>query len=60
MTLLKNKNNILPLAKSIKVLVAGPSAQSISALMVAGAIHGREIMNNGILLTAKHFPGNNR
>jgi beta-glucosidase len=32
MTLLKNKNNILPLAKNIKVLVAGPSAQSITAL----------------------------
>jgi beta-glucosidase len=32
MTLLKNKNNILPLSKNIKVLVAGPSAQSISAL----------------------------
>jgi beta-glucosidase len=32
MTLLKNKNNILPLAKNMKVLVAGPSAQSLSAL----------------------------
>jgi beta-glucosidase len=32
MTLLKNKNNILPLAKNTRVLVAGPSAQSISAL----------------------------
>src|SRR5436190_23542788 len=32
MTLLKNENNILPLAKNSKVLVAGPSAQSISAL----------------------------
>lgn len=32
MTLLKNQNNILPLSKNIKVLVAGPSAQSISAL----------------------------
>lgn len=32
MTLLKNKNNVLPLAKNIKVLVAGPSAQSIAAL----------------------------
>ena len=32
MTLLKNKDNVLPLSKSIKVLVAGPSAQSISAL----------------------------
>ena len=32
MTLLKNQNNILPLSKSAKVLVAGPSAQSISAL----------------------------
>jgi beta-glucosidase len=32
MTLLKNKNNILPLSKNIKVLVAGPSAQSITAL----------------------------
>ena len=32
MTLLKNKNNILPLSKSMKVLVAGPSAQSITAL----------------------------
>lgn len=32
MTLLKNQNNILPLAKNTKVLVAGPSAQSISAL----------------------------
>ena len=32
MTLLKNKDNILPLSKSTKILVAGPSAQSISAL----------------------------
>jgi beta-glucosidase len=32
MTLLKNQNNVLPLAKTAKVLVAGPSAQSISAL----------------------------
>lgn len=32
MTLLKNNNNILPLAKNMKVLVAGPSAQSITAL----------------------------
>ena len=32
MTLLKNKNNILPLAKTTKVLVAGPSAQSLTAL----------------------------
>ncbi len=32
MTLLKNENNILPLAKTSKVLVAGPAAQSISAL----------------------------
>ncbi len=32
MTLLKNQNNILPLSKNIKVLVAGSSAQSISAL----------------------------
>ena len=32
MTLLKNKNNILPLSKSMKVLVAGPSAQSLTAL----------------------------
>jgi beta-glucosidase len=32
MTLLKNKNNILPLQKNIKVLVEGPSAQSITAL----------------------------
>lgn len=32
MTLLKNKNNILPLAKDTRVLVAGPAAQSISAL----------------------------
>ena len=32
MTLLKNDNNSLPLAKNKKVLVAGPSAQSISAL----------------------------
>lgn len=31
-TLLKNKNNILPLSKTAKVLVAGPSAQSITAL----------------------------
>lgn len=31
-TLLKNKNNILPLAKNTKILVAGPSAQSITAL----------------------------
>src|SRR6187397_25475 len=32
MTLLKNKNNILPLSKTSKVLVAGPSAQSLTAL----------------------------
>ena len=32
MTLLKNQDNILPLSKNMKVLVAGPSAQSISAL----------------------------
>lgn len=32
MTLLKNQNNILPLSKNIKVLVAGPAAQSITAL----------------------------
>ena len=32
MTLLKNKNNILPLSKSARVLVAGPAAQSITAL----------------------------
>lgn len=32
MTLLKNKDNALPLSKTKKYLVAGPSAQSISAL----------------------------
>jgi beta-glucosidase len=32
MTLLKNETNILPISKSAKVLVAGPAAQSISAL----------------------------
>ena len=32
MTLLKDQNNILPLQKNMKVLVAGPSAQSITAL----------------------------
>jgi beta-glucosidase len=32
MTLLKNQNNVLPLSKNTKVLVAGPSAQSITAL----------------------------
>ena len=32
MTLLKNKNNLLPLSKTSKVLVAGPSAQSLTAL----------------------------
>ena len=32
MTLLKNQNNLLPLSKNTKVLVAGPSAQSISAM----------------------------
>lgn len=32
MTLLKNENNTLPLAKNKKILVAGPSAQSISAM----------------------------
>jgi beta-glucosidase len=31
-TLLKNENSILPLAKSAKVLVTGPAAKSISAL----------------------------
>ncbi|MBC7886443.1 MAG: glycoside hydrolase family 3 C-terminal domain-containing protein [Ferruginibacter sp.] len=32
MTLLKNENNVLPLSKNAKVLVAGPAAQSLSAL----------------------------
>jgi beta-glucosidase len=32
MTLLKNDNNILPLSKNSKLLIAGPAAQSISAL----------------------------
>ena len=32
MTLLKNSDNILPLSKTAKVLVAGPAAQSISAM----------------------------
>lgn len=32
MTLLKNQNNALPLAKTKRVLVAGPAAQSVSAL----------------------------
>ena len=32
MTLLKNQNNILPLSKDKKVLVAGPSGRSITAL----------------------------
>ncbi|PUZ25648.1 beta-glucosidase [Chitinophaga parva] len=32
MTLLKNQDNVLPLKKDTKVLVAGPGAQSISAL----------------------------
>ncbi|MEO6549562.1 MAG: glycoside hydrolase family 3 N-terminal domain-containing protein [Ferruginibacter sp.] len=32
MTLLKNEGDVLPLSKNAKVLVAGPSAQSISAL----------------------------
>ncbi|MDH7461256.1 glycoside hydrolase family 3 N-terminal domain-containing protein [Chitinophagaceae bacterium 26-R-25] len=32
MTLLKNDGNILPLPKAAKILVAGPAAQSISAL----------------------------
>ncbi len=32
MTLLKNQDNILPLSKDKKILVAGPAAQSISAL----------------------------
>jgi len=32
MTLLKNTNNILPLRTSLKILVAGPSAQSKAAL----------------------------
>jgi beta-glucosidase len=32
MTLLKNENDILPLKKGTKILVAGPSAMSISAL----------------------------
>ncbi|MEN9686751.1 MAG: hypothetical protein RLZZ28_2537 [Bacteroidota bacterium] len=32
MTLLKNQNNVLPLSRNTRVLVAGPSAQSISAL----------------------------
>ncbi|HVY74718.1 MAG TPA: glycoside hydrolase family 3 N-terminal domain-containing protein [Puia sp.] len=31
-TLLKNQNNLLPLSKDKKILVAGPTAQSISAL----------------------------
>jgi beta-glucosidase len=32
MTLLKNQNNILPLSKDKKILVAGPSAASIAPL----------------------------
>ena len=32
MTLLKNQDNVLPLARTGKILVAGPGAQSISAL----------------------------
>ncbi|MGB3006918.1 MAG: glycoside hydrolase family 3 N-terminal domain-containing protein [Chitinophagaceae bacterium] len=32
MTLLKNKDDVLPLAKNKKILIAGPSAQSLSAL----------------------------
>jgi beta-glucosidase len=32
MTLLKNENNTLPLSKRTKILVAGPAAQSLSAL----------------------------
>jgi beta-glucosidase len=32
MTLLKNENNSLPLSKHTKILVAGPAAQSLSAL----------------------------
>jgi len=32
MTLLKNQDNILPLSKDKKILIAGPAAQSISAL----------------------------
>ncbi|MFI5155608.1 MAG: glycoside hydrolase family 3 protein, partial [Chitinophagales bacterium] len=32
MTLLKNQDNILPLSKDKRILVAGPAAQSISAL----------------------------
>lgn len=32
MTLLKNQDHILPLSKNAKVLVAGPSAQSLTAL----------------------------
>ena len=32
MTLLKNQNNVLPLSKNTKILVAGPSAQSITAM----------------------------
>jgi beta-glucosidase len=32
MTLLKNQDNVLPLSKNKKILVAGPAAQSIAAL----------------------------
>ncbi len=32
MTLLKNQDNILPISKDKKILVAGPAAQSVSAL----------------------------
>ena len=32
MTLLKNQDKVLPLSKNMKVLIAGPAAQSISAL----------------------------
>ena len=32
MTLLKNQDNVLPLSKNARILLAGPSAQSISAL----------------------------
>jgi beta-glucosidase len=55
MTLLKNQNNILPLQKNIKVLVNGPSAQSITALNGCWVMFGRVTSRSIILQTVKLF-----
>ncbi|MEI9958924.1 MAG: hypothetical protein WDM90_22015 [Ferruginibacter sp.] len=54
-TLVKNNNNILPLAKNKKVLVMGSTAQSIAALNGSWSYTCRAIKMNGILKTVKQL-----